>query len=187
MVGLVARSENLVWLDMEMTGLDPQADRILEIATVVTDSELNIIAEGPVIAVHQDDALLAGMDEWNTKHHNANGLVRRVKESKITESEAERQTLDFLRLHVDEGKSPLCGNSIGQDRRFMVRFMPKLDGFVHYRNLDVSTVKELIRRWRPDLFAGVEKQSHHKALDDVKDSIDELRYYRDHFFNTAQR
>ncbi len=182
----MSRPENLVWLDMEMTGLDPEVDRILEIATVVTDSNLDIIAEGPVIAVHQDDALLAGMDEWNTQHHNDNGLVQRVKVSKITESEAERQTLEFLRQHVDEGASPLCGNSIGQDRRFMVRYTPKLDSFLHYRNLDVSTVKELIRRWRPDLYAGVEKQSSHKALDDVKDSIDELRYYRDHFFNITQ-
>lgn len=182
----VARSENLVWLDMEMTGLDPEVDRILEVATIVTDSDLNIIAEGPVIAVHQDDALLAGMDAWNSQHHNDSGLIKRVKESNITETEAEQQTLDFLRQHVEERRSPLCGNSISQDRRFTVRFMPKLDSYFHYRNLDVSTVKELIRRWRPDLFPGIEKHGNHKALEDVKDSIDELRYYRDHFFNITQ-
>lgn len=178
----VTRSENLVWLDMEMSGLDPEVDRILEIATIVTDSDLNIIAEGPVVAVHQDDALLAEMDEWNTQHHNDSGLVKRVKNSKFSESQAEQKTLNFLRRYVDEGKSPLCGNSIGQDRRFTVLYMPRLDSYLHYRNLDVSTVKELIRRWRPDLFPGLEKQGSHRALEDVKESINELRYYREHFF-----
>ena len=178
----MARSDNLVWLDMEMSGLDPNVDRILEVATIVTDSDLNIIAEGPAIAVHQDDKLLACMDDWNTRHHNDSGLVERVRNSPISETEAEQRTLAFLGRHVPEGKSPLCGNSIGQDRRFTVRYMPRLDSYFHYRNLDVSTVKELVRRWRPDLFPGIEKKGRHRALEDVRDSIDELRYYRDHFF-----
>lgn len=167
---------------MEMSGLDPEADRILEVATIVTDSHLNVLAEGPAIAVHQSDALLAGMDDWNIEHHTASGLVERVRCSSYTEAAAEEETLAFLRTYVGERESPLCGNSIGQDRRFIVRYMSELDAFLHYRNVDVSTVKELIRRWRPDLYSGVVKQGRHRALDDVRDSIDELRYYREHFF-----
>jgi len=180
----MSRSENLIWLDMEMSGLDPEVDRILEIATIVTDANLNVIAEGPEIAIHQEVELLDGMDDWNTQHHTDSGLIERIKSSNILELQAEQQTLDFLRQHVDERTSPLCGNSIGQDRRFAVRWMPKLESFLHYRNLDVSTVKELVRRWRPDLFPGIEKQGNHIALSDIQDSINELRYYRDHFFKT---
>ncbi len=178
----MAEGDRLVWIDLEMTGLDPEKERIIEMATIITDSELNVVAEGPVIAVHQPDSLLDAMDEWCTNTHGASGLTKRVKESTIDEVQAEQQTLEFLQQHLEAGKSPLCGNSIGQDRRFLVKYMPRLEEFFHYRNLDVSTVKELARRWRPDVLAGVKKQGSHLALDDIRDSISELRHYRDTFF-----
>jgi oligoribonuclease len=172
---------NLIWIDLEMTGLDPNHDRIIEIATVVTDSDLNILAEGPSMAIHQAETLLEGMDEWNTTHHGNSGLTERVRKSTVNESQAEQATLDFLSKWVPQGASPMCGNSIGQDRRFLVRHMPELAAFFHYRNLDVSTLKELAKRWSPKLLEGVSKQSKHLALDDVYDSISELRFYRKHF------
>ncbi|SHK33860.1 oligoribonuclease [Marinobacter antarcticus] len=172
----------LVWIDLEMTGLDPEKERIIEMATIITDSELNLVAEGPVIAVHQPDNLLDAMDEWCTRTHGESGLTKRVRESKVSEAEAEQQTIAFLKEYMESGKSPLCGNSIGQDRRFLVKYMPQLEDFFHYRNLDVSTVKELARRWRPDVLQGVKKQGSHQALDDIRDSINELRHYREHFF-----
>ncbi|MEE3117654.1 MAG: oligoribonuclease [Pseudomonadota bacterium] len=178
----MAQGDRLVWIDLEMTGLDPEKERIIEMATIVTDSDLNLVAEGPVIAVHQPDSLLDAMDEWCTNTHGASGLTQRVKDSTITEAEAEQQTLAFLQAHVEPGKSPLCGNSIGQDRRFLVKYMPALEAFFHYRTLDVSTIKELARRWRPDVLAGVKKQGSHLALDDIRDSINELRHYRETFF-----
>ena len=177
---------NLIWIDLEMTGLDPEKERIIEIATIVTDSKLDILAEGPTMAVHQSDALLNAMDDWNTEQHGGSGLVARVRESEITEREAERETLEFLRQWVPEGASPMCGNSIGQDRRFLVKYMPQLESYFHYRNLDVSSVKELARRWRPDILAGVKKHSSHLALDDIRDSIAELCHYREHFFRMDQ-
>lgn len=172
---------NLIWIDLEMTGLDPSHDRIIEIATVVTDSDLNILAEGPSIAIYQSDELLNGMDEWNTSHHGNSGLTERVRKSTVSESQAAQATLDFLSAWVPQGASPMCGNSIGQDRRFLVRYMPELAAFFHYRNLDVSTLKELAKRWSPKLLEGVFKESKHLALDDVYDSIAELRFYREHF------
>lgn len=172
---------NLIWIDLEMTGLDPEQDRIIEIATLVTDSALNVLGEGPVLAVHQSDTLLAGMDAWNTRQHTHSGLVKRVNASLITELQAEEQTIAFLKQFVGEGKSPMCGNSICQDRRFLYRYMPRLAAFFHYRNLDVSTLKELVKRWRPDLLSGLTKQSKHLAMDDIKESIEELVYYRKHF------
>lgn len=175
-------ADNLVWIDLEMTGLDPGRDRIIEIATVVTDKQLNILAEGPAIAIHQDDAALAAMDEWNTRQHGESGLVERVRQSRATEHEAELATLAFLARHVEPGASPMCGNSICQDRRFLARWMPDLERFFHYRNLDVSTLKELARRWAPAVAAGFSKESKHLALDDIRDSIEELRYYREHLF-----
>ncbi|WP_297791697.1 oligoribonuclease [uncultured Marinobacter sp.] len=178
----MADVNNLVWIDLEMTGLDPEKERIIEMATIVTDSELKVVAEGPVIAIHQSDSLLDAMDEWCTKTHGENGLTQRVKDSKVSEREAELETLEFLKQYLEPGKSPLCGNSIGQDRRFLVKYMPELEGFFHYRNLDVSTIKELARRWRPDVLAGVKKQGSHLALDDIRDSINELRHYRETFF-----
>lgn len=174
-------NQHLIWIDLEMTGLSPEQDRILEIATVVTDAHLNILAEGPVFAIHQSEERLLGMDAWNTKQHHDSGLVTRVRESTVTESLAEKTTLDFLRQYVDKGKSPMCGNSICQDRRFLCNYMPALADFFHYRNLDVSTLKELAMRWSPALMKGVKKYSKHLALDDIKDSIEELRYYRQHF------
>ncbi len=173
--------DNLIWIDLEMTGLDPAHDRIIEIATIVTDSNLNILAEGPVVAVHQDEVTLSAMDEWNTRQHHGSGLVERVRRSTCDEKEAERQTLAFLRQYVPPGKSPMCGNSICQDRRFLVRWMPDLEQFFHYRHLDVSTLKELARRWAPTVYAGLHKDSSHLALDDIRDSIEELKYYRAHF------
>lgn len=178
----MATHDRLVWIDLEMTGLDPEQERIIEIATIVTDSNLQLIAEGPVIAVKQPDSLLEAMDEWCTKTHGENGLTQRVRESKIPEAEAEQQTLAFLKEHLEPGQSPLCGNSVGQDRRFLVKYMPELEAFFHYRNLDVSTVKELARRWRPDVLQGVSKKGTHLALDDIRDSISELQHYREHFF-----
>lgn len=172
---------NLIWIDLEMTGLDPVNDLIIEIATLVTDKHLNVLAEGPTLAIHQEDRILDGMDEWNTRQHGRSGLTERVRQSRIDEAEAEAQTLAFLRRWLDEGASPMCGNSICQDRRFLARYMPRLEQFFHYRNLDVSSIKELLRRWRPDLSAGFTKKSAHLAMDDIYDSIAELAYYRDHF------
>jgi oligoribonuclease len=172
---------NLISIDLEMTGLDPQHDQIIEIATVVTDAKLAVLAQGPVIAIHQPDSVLAGMDEWNTRHHGDSGLTERVRESSSSTADAERETLEFLRAWVPAGKSPMCGNSICQDRRFMARLMPDLEAFFHYRNLDVSTLKELARLWKPELAAGFVKKGAHLALDDILESIDELRYYREHF------
>ncbi|KTC87343.1 MULTISPECIES: oligoribonuclease [Legionella] len=176
---------NLIWIDLEMTGLLPEKDRIIEMATIVTDAHLNILAEGPVFAIRQDEALLAGMDEWNTRQHNQSGLVKRVLESTVTEAQAERQTIEFLKNYIDQGKSPMCGNSICLDRRFLYKYMPDLAAYFHYRNLDVTTLKELVKRWRPRLLQGVIKESKHLALDDIKDSIAELAYYRQHFINLA--
>jgi oligoribonuclease len=178
----VESSDNLVWIDMEMSGLDPGIDRILEIAVVVTDSRLETIAEAPVITVRQEESLLAAMDEWNTLHHNSTGLVERVRTIGISEEDAQERVLEFLRGHVAPRQSPLCGNSVGQDRRFLARYMPRIDEYLHYRVLDVSTIKELARRWRPDIYAGLHKRGDHRALDDIRESIAELRYYRDHFF-----
>lgn len=180
-----ARNQNLVWMDLEMTGLDPEKERILEIATVVTDSDLNLLAEGPVIYVKQSEMLIGAMDEWNTEHHTSSGLIDRVREEGVSEREAERETLEFLKEHVGHRESPLCGNSIGQDRRFLVKYMPELEEFLHYRNLDVSTVKELASRWRPDIAGGLRKRNAHRALDDIKESIEELRYYREHFIRMS--
>ncbi len=172
---------NLIWIDLEMTGLDTQNDLIIEIATVVTDEFLTTLEEGPVIAIHQNDDVLNAMDEWNTKQHAKSGLVQRVKQSKINELQAERSTIDFLEKHVGEGKSPMCGNSICQDRRFLARCMPTLERYFHYRNLDVSTLKELARRWAPDVYKGFSKGGAHLALDDIKESISEMKYYREFF------
>ncbi len=171
----------LVWIDLEMTGLDTNTDSIIEIATVVSDSELNIIAEGPVLAIHQPEAVLNGMDEWNKRTHGASGLIDRVRASTYTLAQAQEETLAFVQAHVPKNKSPLCGNSICQDRRFLSRLMPELEAWLHYRNLDVSTLKELARRWKPEVYAGFEKKNTHKALDDILESIAELRYYREYF------
>lgn len=171
----------LVWVDMEMTGLRPDDDRIIEVAVVVTDSRLSIVAQGPVVVVHQDDDVLAAMDKWNTDTHGRSGLTSRVRESRITEAEAESTLLEFLRAWVPAGASPMCGNSVCQDRRFMARYMPRLETYFHYRNLDVSTIKELCRRWRPELARGFAKRGAHTALADILESIDEMRYYRDNF------
>lgn len=178
----MSENDRLVWIDLEMTGLDPEQERILEIATIVTDANLNLIAEGPVLAVHQSDEVLAGMDDWCTRTHGESGLTERVRVSALSEADAEQQTLDFLARHLEPRQSPLCGNSIGQDRRFLVKYMPRLEAFFHYRNLDVSTVKELARRWRPEVLEGVQKKGTHLALDDIRESIDELRHYRETFF-----
>ncbi|HCA65982.1 oligoribonuclease [Stutzerimonas stutzeri] len=173
--------QNLIWIDLEMTGLDPDNDVIIEMATIVTDSQLNVLAEGPVIAVHQSDEVLARMDEWNTRQHGGSGLTQRVRESRIATAEAERLTLEFLEQWVPKGKSPICGNSICQDRRFLYRQMPTLEAYFHYRNLDVSTLKELAARWAPQIMEGFKKGGTHLALDDIRDSIAELRHYREHF------
>lgn len=174
-------ASHLIWIDLEMTGLDPDRDRIIEIATIVTDSHLNTLAEGPVIAVHQSDAALDAMDEWNTRQHGGSGLVDRVRASRHDETAAEQETLEFLARWVPAGASPICGNSICQDRRFLARHMPRLEAWFHYRNLDVSSLKILMQRWRPELEAGLQKGGTHLALDDIRDSIAELRYYREHF------
>jgi oligoribonuclease len=178
---LATNQDNLIWLDMEMSGLLPDTDRILELAAVVTDAQLNVIAESPVLVVHQSDAVLDGMDAWNKGTHGRSGLIDKVKASTLDEEAATDAMLAFLKEHVPAGKSPMCGNSICQDRRFMARYMPRLEQFFHYRNLDVSVFKELSRRWRPDIYAGFKKASRHEALADIYESIDELKYYRDHF------
>ena len=179
-------AKNLIWIDLEMTGLDSDNDKIIEIATIVTDSELNILAEGPMIAIHQSDEIMKGMDEWNTNQHGQSGLTKRVKESAANEAEAERVTIEFLREYVPEGKSPMCGNSICQDRRFLYRSMPDLEKYFHYRNLDVSSLKELAARWSPTVYKGFSKSSSHLAMDDTRDSINELKYYREHFIKAAE-
>jgi oligoribonuclease len=174
---------NLVWVDMEMSGLNPDSDRVLEIAVVVTDSQLTVLAEGPVIAVHQCDAILGAMDEWNTSTHKRSGLTERVRASDVDEAQAEQAVLEFLARHVPARKSPMAGNSICQDRRFMARWMPRLEAYFHYRNLDVSTLKELARRWKPDVYRSFEKKSRHEALADIYESIGELRHYRQQLMN----
>lgn len=175
-------SGKLIWIDLEMTGLEPADDVIIEIATVVTDSDLNTIAEGPVLAVRQSEAVMAGMDEWNTRQHGGSGLTQRVLQSDIDTREAEQRTLQFLGQHLNANESPMCGNSICQDRRFLAIHMPELEAFFHYRNLDVSSVKELAARWKPDILPGFVKQGSHLAMDDIRDSIAELAYYRECFF-----
>ncbi len=174
--------QNLIWLDMEMTGLEPETDRILEIAMIVTDKELNILAEGPVLAIHQSDEVLAGMDEWNTRTHGESGLVARVRASEYDEAQAVAVCLEFMKAWVPERQSPMCGNSIGQDRRFMVRYMPELERYFHYRNIDVSTVKELVRRWKPEILDQFTKTGTHQALDDIRESIAEMQFYRERVF-----
>lgn len=175
---------NLVWVDMEMTGLDPDNDRIIEVAVVVTDSNLNVLAEGPVFAIHQPDEVLDRMDNWNKSTHGRSGLIDRVKASTVTEADAEIALIDFLKHFVPSGKSPMCGNTICQDRRFMARSMPKLEAFFHYRNLDVSTLKELCKRWKPEIATGFKKHQKHTALADILESVEELRYYREHFIKS---
>lgn len=179
-------NQNLIWIDLEMTGLDPLGDVILEIATIVTDPHLNILEEGPVFALNQPEAVLLQMDEWNTRQHTQSGLITRVKESLVTAIEAEEKTIEFLKQYVDKGKSPMCGNTVCQDRRFLSNYMPTLCNYFHYRHLDVSTLKELALRWRPELLKGVTKESKHLALDDIRDSINELVYYRQHFMNMGK-
>jgi len=177
----------LIWIDLEMTGLKPESDTIIEIATLVTDSQLRLIAEGPVLAIHQDEATLARMDDWNQRQHGGSGLLARVRASTVTLAEAESATLAFLAQHVVAGASPMCGNSICQDRRFMARLMPRLESFFHYRNLDVSTVKELARRWSPAVAEAFSKEGTHLALDDIRESVRELQHYRDTFFAIGPR
>ncbi len=178
---MAVAEDNLIWIDLEMTGLEPQQDQIIEIATVVTDAQLQILAQGPVIAIHQPDSIMRAMDEWNTRHHGDSGLTARVRDSNSSLSDAEQETLAFLRGYILPGKSPMCGNSICQDRRFMARLMPELEDFFHYRNLDVSTLKELARLWKPELTSGFVKKGAHLALDDILESIEELKYYRETF------
>lgn len=177
--------DNLIWVDLEMTGLEPEADVVIEIASIVTDKDLNILAEGPVIAIHQSDEVLENMNEWCVVQHGKSGLTQRVRESSIDEEEASQLTLDFLRQWVPEGKSPMCGNSICQDRRFMAKHMPSLDSYFHYRHIDVSTLKELARRWKPQILPGFKKQGSHLAMDDIRESIAECQYYREHFINLS--
>ena len=177
------KKTNLIWIDLEMTGLVPEKDIIIEIATVVTDAHLNVLAEGPSLAIHQDNKHLDSMDEWNTRQHTKSGLVQRVKESEISVNAAEKQTLDFVMKYVDPGTSPMCGNSICQDRRFLYNYMPKLEKFFHYRHIDVSTLKELAVRWKPDIVSTSFKQSKHLALSDIYDSINELKHYREYFID----
>jgi oligoribonuclease len=178
--------DNLIWIDLEMTGLDPDNDFIIEIATIVTNKDLEILAEGPMLAVHQSDEVLAAMDEWCVNQHGQSGLTQRVSDSSISEREAEFQTLEFLKQYVPERASPMCGNSICQDRRFLARYMPELEAYFHYRHIDVSTLKELARRWSPSALRGFTKESAHLALDDIRDSIDELRHYREHFIRQPE-
>jgi len=177
----MAKKDNLIWIDLEMTGLEPASDLILEIATIVTDGQLNTIEEGPVLAIHQNDDVLENMNEWCVKTHGASGLTERVRQSTVSVSEAEKQTLAFVKKHVDEGVSPMCGNTIGQDRRFLERYMPDLHNFFHYRNIDVSTLKELARHWNPKLLEQHKKKNAHLALEDIRESIEELQFYKKHF------
>nr|VFJ56660.1 MAG: oligoribonuclease [Candidatus Kentron sp. FW] len=179
---MVQNTDNLIWIDLEMTGLDPSSNRVIEIATVITNPFLDVLAEGPVLAVHQSDQILGKMDAWCTDQHGKSGLTDRVRRSTHREAEAEQMTLDFVSRYVPEGESPMCGNSISLDRRFLLRYMPKLAAYFHYRNLDVSTLKELCKRWAPDIYQGFEKKNSHLALDDIHESIDELKYYRAHLF-----
>jgi oligoribonuclease len=183
---MTASATNLIWIDLEMTGLIPERHRIIEIATIVTDQNLNVLAEGPVFAVRQSHDELAAMDEWNTSQHGKSGLTQRVRDSAIDEAEAQRRTVEFLAQWVPAGKSPMCGNSICQDRRFLARWMPGLERHFHYRNLDVSTLKELCQRWNPAVARGLVKESTHLALEDIRDSVAELRYYREHFLRLPQ-
>jgi oligoribonuclease len=176
-----ANEMRLIWVDMEMTGLDPEKERIIELAAVVTEPDLTVVAESPVLVVHQPAQIMDAMDKWNQSTHGKSGLIEKVRTSSLTEAQAEQQMLAFLAQHVPAGKSPLCGNTVSQDRRFMYRYMPALEQFFHYRTIDVSTLKELARRWRPALLKGFEKRSQHQALADIYESIDELRYYREHF------
>lgn len=178
-MGMAQDQNNLIWLDMEMTGLTPETDRIIEVAVVITDSNLETVAEGPVLVVHQTDAVLDGMDNWNKSTHAKSGLIEKVKASSLDERAVELRLLDFLKLHVPKGVSPMCGNSICQDRRFMARWMPQLESWFHYRNLDVSTLKELCKRWKPELAKGMVKHGKHEALADVYESVEELKYYRE--------
>ena len=172
---------NLIWIDLEMTGLNPERDRIVEIATIVTDKQLTILGEGPVLAIHQTENILNLMDSWVSEQHTRSGLVERIKASSVNELQAERLTIEFLQRYVQPGKSPMCGNTICMDRRFLVRYMPELEKYFHYRHIDVSTIKELAKRWAKPIYDGLQKESKHLALDDIKDSIEELRYYREHF------
>src|SRR5690554_7621712 len=177
----VNKDQRLVWLDLEMTGLDPEKERIIEAAVIVTEADLTFVAEGPVMVIHQKDEILDAMDKWNTATHGKSGLTEKVKASTINEEEAETELLAFLSKHVSMGKSPLCGNTVGQDRRFLVKYMPRLEAFFHYRNLDVSTLKELALRWKPEVYRSFVKQSRHEALADIYESIEELKHYREHF------
>lgn len=176
---MTSDDNNLIWLDLEMTGLDPDTDRIIEIATIVTDSDLNIVAEGPDLVIHQPNKILDAMNDWCIKQHGASGLTQRVKNSSITEEEAQAQTLEFIMQYVPKNKSPLCGNTVSMDRRFMYKYMPKLEAYFHYRHLDVSTLKILAQRWKPTIAKDFDKDSKHLALSDIKDSINELKYYRE--------
>ncbi|MDX3894804.1 oligoribonuclease [Pusillimonas sp.] len=178
---MAVNEQRLVWLDLEMTGLDPEKERIIEAAVVVTEPDLTFVAEGPVLVIHQSDELLNAMDKWNTSTHGKSGLTDKVKASTLTEEQAEIRLLEFLSKHVPAGKSPLCGNTVGQDRRFLVKYMPRLEAFFHYRNLDVSTLKELALRWKPEVYRSFIKQSRHEALADIYESIEELKHYREHF------
>ncbi|HUH87922.1 MAG TPA: oligoribonuclease [Pusillimonas sp.] len=178
---MAVNEQRLVWLDLEMTGLDPEKERIIEAAVIVTEPDLTFVAEGPVLVIHQSNELLDAMDKWNTSTHGKTGLTEKVKASTLTEEQAETQLLEFLQQYVPTGKSPLCGNTVGQDRRFLVKYMPRLEAFFHYRNLDVSTLKELALRWKPEVYKGFVKQSRHEALADIYESIEELKYYREHF------
>lgn len=179
----MSKENRLVWIDLEMTGLDPEHDTILEIATIVTDAELNVLAEGPSIAVHQTDEVLNGMNAWCIEHHGASGLTERCRSSEFSLEQAEHATIEFLEQWLDAGISPICGNSVGQDRRFLVKYMPKLEAFFHYRTIDVSTIKELSRRWQPSVLDRVHKKGAHLALDDIRESIDELKVYKSAFFD----
>lgn len=174
--------QRLIWLDMEMTGLDPEKERIIEVAIVITEADLTFVAEGPVLVIHQSDDLLDAMDNWNQSTHSKSGLIEKVKASTLTEAQAEDILLEFLAKHVPEKKSPMCGNTIGQDRRFMVKYMPRLEAYFHYRNVDVSTLKELSLRWKPEVYRSFVKHSKHEALADIYESIEELKHYREHFF-----
>lgn len=180
------KPSNLIWIDLEMTGLDPLNDQIIEIATIVTDGNLNIIAEGPNLAIHHSDEILNKMDDWNTKHHTQSGLVDRIRKTTLTVAQAEAKTLEFLKQYVGARASPMCGNTVCQDRRFLAKWMPTLEAYFHYRHLDVSTVKELARRWAPQIFKGLTKDSKHMALEDIRESIEELQYYRDRFFKLEE-